>query len=268
MKNLQQTDESLPVSDAQYIVEKFKAEGALCFSEVLNAEEFMSPVPRVRLWWAVMRSIPPEDHEAATVFFKSILGAFKCTDALKFTFPLDRFIVRSLATLQKIAAQCHLPLHSKFGIREPKTYTSDDKLEYKVAHKELSNIHKVTWPLKLADTPHSWSEEREGGSLKTPSKVFFNGMLPREREVAVWLDIKFPPEFSNLDGFEFCDLNPTLNRLIQNVFEQDGFGEQLKHPDASPWARRPPTLVGSAKMAVRYFDPEQAVGSNLCSESP
>lgn len=96
----------------------------------------------------------------------------------------------------------------------------------------------LEWPVNQS-APHSIS------------KIDFSGLLPREREAAVFLDVLFKPR-ARSDGkqiMEFLDVNPTVKRVVKAYFEDD-FGPPK--PDASPWTSRSPTLTGSAVMLVRY----------------
>ena len=73
-----------------------------------------------------------------------------------------------------------------------------------------------------------------------------NGLLPREREVVVFIDAIWGPP--NGVQLEFIDANQSLRRLVGSYcddYRKRGNGH-------SPWHQTCPTIVGSAKMVVRY----------------
>eukprot|EP00959_Pyramimonas_sp_CCMP1952_P369254 7734432-Pyramimonas_sp.AAC.1 len=124
-------------SDKDYIVERFNEEGAFCVCEQMDAFTFGGPVRRSRLWWGVLRGVDESDYDEATVFFKSILSAFRVADPSD---PPDSASMRGLVAtadseLITMAQAIGMPLLRELGAREPRNIVDGAKLEYKVDHK-------------------------------------------------------------------------------------------------------------------------------------
>ena len=88
------------------------------------------------------------------------------------------------------------------------------------------------------------------------------GLLKREAELAYLVSKKFPPMWP---GYAYLDVNQQALRMLDSHLieqtEDDIYGWRTK---GTPWCRRPPTLVGSGTLVVRWAtgDDEDCVGHN------
>ena len=108
----------------------------------------------------------------------------------------------------------------------------------------LCQANGIAWPFDI-------------NTVSTKSFICFDGMLPREREVAVITDLLWPARDDD-DTMHFMDVNPTLQRLVQHYLDDEG----KAIPGRGPWHEQPGTLVGSGKVVVRYKPVPQRPGHN------
>ncbi|CAK0796844.1 unnamed protein product [Prorocentrum cordatum] len=87
--------------------------------------------------------------------------------------------------------------------------------------------------------------------------IRIDGMWPREQELCFFVNKVWPPCMSSgKDGAGYIDLNMSMMRLLTGCIDYDFEGKpDEKFPlKKSPWKGSPMTLVGSMKLAVRYFN--------------
>ena len=97
----------------------------------------------------------------------------------------------------------------------------------------------MPWPIDCTD-----------GSFETFSRVTWEGLLPREREVVAFVDNSFRPSSTNGKEVEFLDVNQKLSRILTGSCDDFVLRVTNCH---SPWRTTCPTIVGSNKMVVRYY---------------
>ena len=215
-------------SDTEYIVDQLKSKGFCAWACTSNANEFGSPVPRIRTYWLACRLEDKGNNDAAIQFAISLSTAFKLphsTDA-------SSFITKDDWARQAEADKLGFPtLFNEQSVRLPKRQKAD--LDWKFQHKEAFEEVGMFWPVDLSSVYYDCPE------------VNTSGMLQREVEVAVFMHKVFAPPGE--DVFEFCDGNQSLTRLIANAFDENG------HVRQSPWIlNQPGTLVGSMQVFVRW----------------
>ena len=74
-------------------------------------------------------------------------------------------------------------------------------------------------------------------------------MRVRETEAAILMCELF--EFPAGAKFQFLDLNVDVKRLLEHCWDHEKGYPKMKQ---SPWHSKPPTLVGSMKLFLRYRD--------------
>ena len=98
-------------------------------------------------------------------------------------------------------------------------------------------------------------------AIETPSKIRFDGLLPRECEALIYMDWTWPPGASTSP--QFLDVNPNMARTLgSHVCEENGM--PVNTEGSGPWKLGAPTQVGSGTMVVRY----RLVGAERSSCSP
>ncbi|MDA8583005.1 hypothetical protein N9L68_02205 [bacterium] len=225
-------------SDSDYILKELRDAGYWAHADELDAREFLSPVPRHRLWWGALKPLKGS-HEEIRHFFHRILTAFKSSALIGLD--LSHFITLDHDKRESEARAMGIPLQSDFGPRSSKT--QKEEYEWKLDHKRLYTAIGLRWPHMPASLTPS-----------TPSYIHWHGMLPREREVAVYCDVAFPPvpALDNNQVYEFFDLNLTLARTVGPHLDENSKPKQGQ----TPWKRHPPTLVGSGKVVMRAHHPK------------
>ena len=81
------------------------------------------------------------------------------------------------------------------------------------------------------------------------SRIQWEGLLPRERDVVAFLDVQFHPQAK----IEFLDVNMKLSRILSGHCEDYVLKRLTGH---TPWHPSVPTIVGSNKIVCRYSPPD------------
>ena len=156
------TDDSQ--SDTEYIVDQLKSKGFCAWACTSNANEFGSPVPRLRTYWLACRLEDKGNNDVAIQFGISLFAAFK----LPYRTDASSFITKDDYTRQAEADKLGFPtLFNEQSVRIPKRQKAD--LEWKCVHKEAFEEAGMVWPVDH-DCP----------------EVNTSGMVDREIEVALF----------------------------------------------------------------------------------
>ena len=145
------------------------------------------------------------------------------------------------AQRQREAAALGMRLHSEEGPKEPQSVPASASgaataSGWKVYHQYIFTVVMgMSWPL-----PKSAFRGLVDG-----------GMLPREREAAVCLNLLYPPQ----RHLEFLDINPNLEWYLNDRISEEG---TLKDR-SSPWRKTLPTQTGSAKIIMRQKSQEEVM---------
>ena len=160
-------------SDTEYIVDQLKSKGFCAWACASNANEFGSPVPRLRTYWLACHLEDKGNNDAAIHFAISLFAAFKLphrTDA-------SSFITKDDYTRQAEADKLGFPtLFNEQSVRIPKRQKAD--LEWKFVHKEAFEEAGMVWPV-----------DHDCPEVNTP------GMVDREVEVALFVHKVFAPSW-------------------------------------------------------------------------
>lgn len=140
----------------------------------MSSEVVGAIIPRDRLWWVAARSLsgPPED---ITAFFLTLLHALKLSPGclhLSDVFTVDDKIRR------EEALRCGVPSLLDLGSREP--LRKKKEYDYKMEHLEAFRRQGLNWPVQQDD----W--------IRFARVINFNGMLVRERELAIFCHTLWP----------------------------------------------------------------------------
>ena len=71
-----------------------------------------------------------------------------------------------------------------------------------------------------------------------------SSMTERQAEVAIYVHAVFPPDASSAGAPQFCDLNPSLCRIV---------GPMTMATPRNPWSAVIPTLTSASTILARYF---------------
>ena len=239
VKNLTQTSSPDNKSDAEYMRDKLRDAMGWAHYAILDAEHFGARIPRIRCLWAALRNLRGNDAEI-TAWFDM------CCNHLKTKTPLHNlgdFIAITDAERTATAKALNFTLLKDLGLRDTKSNVANP--EYKLEHLEIMPAFGISWPMDIA-------------SVSTRSKICFAGLLPREREVAVFLDNVFEPKHD----LEIIDINPTLARLLASHWEVQGVSFKA---DATPFESGL-TVIGSGKLVLRYKFTGSDIEKNFGSE--
>ena len=106
------------VSDGEYVEQELRARGMWSTSHILDAEEYGSPVARIRAWWGSLQGIlvAGATARAADFFFSCLLKAFKTPVQVQ----MEEVIERDPRIRQAICERIGVSSLEGTGIREPK----------------------------------------------------------------------------------------------------------------------------------------------------
>lgn len=213
-------------SDSEYILAELASKGYWGHCETLNAKDYGSAAPRIRMYWAGIQMPPEVDRQQCDVFFTQVLSGLR----LKSQIPVDRFVTLSDDKRKAEAASIGFQsLWSEVGERQSKRCQED--LGWRVDHKRLFECLSLSWPVKFDVVPAA-------------REIRLGGLLPREREAAYFFHVVWAPAAD----IEFLDINVNTRRLALPHLEYDE-NEMATLKGTTPWhAGRPPTLTGSAKV--------------------
>ncbi len=237
VKGLASSKEDSEQSDAEWVCSELRNNGYWAHYEILDAEDFGAEFPRVRCWWAGVQI--SGDKDQITHFFNKILQSFRLPSSRRVK--LEDMITLDPEALKKECDRLGMSLLRDSGLRQG---ANKETPSWKVFHKGIFDAFKLPWPAPP--------------TVKTISNIYNGNLLPREWEACVFLDNVFPPELTKQrDGsataiMQFVDINMDMARMLQLYFvDFDAF--ELK-PGVTPWKNHPPTLVGSGKVVMRFFN--------------
>ena len=207
--NLQQRTNPSDMSDAEFITSKLQGLGYWALHTVLCSKTIGSPFPRERLWWVALRELQGAS-DSISHFFLSLLAEFKLPAKLE----LSEFFTLDDQQREECAEYMGVPSLAQCGLREPKNAKAEP--EYKLDHMSYFRAQGKEWPVPSEDWPR-WR-----------SVIDMNGMLPREREVAIFVHSVWP-DMGEGRQMEFLDVNFSLPRLVDPCIDDD---DKLKK---SPW---------------------------------
>lgn len=211
-------------SDCEWFSQQMSDVGYWVVAEAIEADEFGSPVPRERLYWASALHLKGEKPQI-THFFRRIFTGFKVAVQLS----ADLFLTHDPATRRQEARALGIPLHSDVpGIRASRT--QKENLSWKVEHKEIYEANSVPWPPDFSSYEGFASD----------------GLLPREAEQALLLHLIFPPRAP--ECVEYVDINPSGSRVLHPHLS-DEWQPKAGH---TAWRAKLPTLTGSLKLVIRH----------------
>ena len=240
VKELAEKSEKMPgvedgtcnVSDAEFMVQKLEEVNYWAVVVKMDALEFGSPVPRIRLWWAALLNIS-RDQRVST-FFNRVLNALKLHHAdqgIEKTFvPITKCIIVDDGTRLRVGNDIGVESLHETGLRVPKAVKVDYK--WKGQHSVIFPKYGLRWPQDHTST----------------GAVRIDGMLAREVELACFRHAVF--EMPGEVEHEFLDINTDMERLLSACI--DMHEDDVANVKKSPWRKQPPTLVGSSKVVVRY----------------
>ena len=131
------------------------------------------------------------NHEEVSAFFMKLLNVLQVSEPV---WSMDDMFTIDGEQRAAEAAALGVPLLSQCGNKESKSSKSEP--DYKLEHLETFAQYDLLWPPVLSSSPD----------------IQFVGMLPREKEVAVFLHTVFPmPSNAHI---QCCDINPTLARIL------------------------------------------------------
>ena len=137
------------------------------------------------------------------VFIDVLKWDFKLFDQK--LFHLGDVLIMDSSERRKAGESLGCPLFSDFGPRPSQREKS--VVEWKLEHLQTFAGNDMDWPLD--------AETVQGCS----SHIYRDGMFQREQEVCVFLDRVWPPRGDDPD-FVFCDINPTLFRIVGQLLEE------------------------------------------------
>ena len=214
-------------SDAQWMCDRLIALGYRAFFRYMDSTDYASWVNRLRLWWAAFYGLVGTDAEI-TQWFETLIAMFKIKS---FKFTADDFLVHDMRDRRAQATALRMPLISDFGRKALKGAGIGDK-GYKLEHLQFFRDAGLTWPV-----------EHESAACR--SWVCYAGLGDRECDAAYFIDNVFAPQ----SPIEFCDINPTMTRMMSSCID----GEGVMIEGRSPWKANAPTQVGSGTMICRYL---------------
>ena len=219
-----------PRSDGQYMCETKRDLGYWSICVQSQAREYGGWVYRLRGYWGDIRGISC-DSDVVDSWFMGLMNGFKLDP---FAFGPEYFITMDDKQRQEEADIIGIPTFAELGRREPLTnhVAPDWKTDHLFYFEFL--FGDGSWP--------------PGEDFQQASSIDFNGMLPREKELVMFIDRAFPTLPENARKLEFVDINPKMERVLSgHINMADG---TLK---GSPWAlNNPGTQVGSGKIATGH----------------
>ncbi|CAK0874683.1 unnamed protein product, partial [Prorocentrum cordatum] len=227
-------------SDASWVTSELKKMGYWAHHGTLDSCDFGAYPRRVRTYWTGMLHMKGSPDEIAH-HFNRVLVACRLPNASDADNPKTwPCIETNDEFLKRMSTVSGIPLWSDFGVgRESKSKKDDPN--WKHEHREIFQANGIQWPFDHAAPP-------VGGDV-----IHRSGMLPREFELAVMSHVLFPMAIGT--QMEFFDVNQSTQRTIKRHLDEDTYRPKSVTGDAvapSPWSSRPPTLVGSMTMIVRY----------------
>ena len=227
-------------------MKRFEAMGCVALAVALDNVERGAPVERTRMYAGALDQL---DQEVSPLLVKqhihNVLAGTTVPPEQRAS--AEECIISDESTRRSQANYLGFEILAGNGVRP----ASKDKLvsTWEVDHTQLYEHQHLQWPPLRSEYP----------------EIIFCGMLLRETEAAIYLHAVFgPPEKSNVEAWvlpdksvrrrllEFVDINPTVDRVVQGSFGDDG-----EFNGKSPWAiHRPNTITGSSKIVMRitYFD--------------
>ena len=228
------------ISDAAWIVQQLIGLGYWAIVRPVDAEGHGSWVPRHRAWWCSALDLPGHLFHEIDQFFDRMLACFTVPKGTTLIAP-SRMVLDEAERI-RISALAGFPTLAGTGPRKREAAEKAGP-EWKSAHMRLFQQFGLAWPAHFSEGP---SENR----------IQFDGLREREAESLFFLvtcfdfvDVDADSDTKQQSDFEFLDINHQLPRILTSTFdiEEDG-SVTVKR---SPWKKRPPTLVGSSKIAVR-----------------
>ena len=238
----QESGDQAAQSDSDWVISQLRSAGYWAHTDTMDAVEFGSYPARVRTYWSGLMNLKGKPQDISHFFNRVLVACKSAGDESNIWDWIDTDDEVRAAS----SAKSGIPLHSSFGLyRKSKTLKEDQ--QWKHEHMVLFHLNGLAWPFEYDDLP-------VGNAV-----VEIGGMFPREVEATVFLHLVFPFDESNT--FEFIDINQTLPRHVKRHLDEDT--SRPKEPATTPWRPRPPTLVGSGKLLVRYKNPEQVLTVRL-----
>ena len=238
-------------NDVEFMVDSYKLEGMWSYSCEMDSSDYLGFVRRIRQWWAAALIAAGWSEADVSAWFTSLLMHFKWVN-LKNRFSIADVLECDITVRQEVATAVGVPLFSEFGPRH--SQCKKDDVGWKLEHLQMFSTCNLQWPFTFDE-------------VDTPSRLHRDGVFLREQEELVFLDTLWPPSAEDSDVC-FCDINPTLLRVVDSCMENGWPKIKAEDPPApSPWQTRCRTQVGSGKMIVRHrmaFHQQQATSKVFC----
>ena len=217
-------------TDAAFMVEALEQDEFWAVARIREAQDCGSWMPRTRGYWGGLRNLRG-DPETITAWFDTVLKAFKTPKTLT----ACDYIETDNDQRLRVGKQLGIATFTDLGARASR---SDKKeVNWKCEHLKLCQSNGITWPIDIEN-------------MSTASFISFEGMLPREKEVAAIADILWPPFANdNAHTMEFLDVNQSIEWLCGGMVDPI---TNRPLPGRGPWSDSPGTLVGSGAVCVRY----------------
>ena len=215
--------------------QQLRDDGYWATSHILDADEYGSPVPRIRAWWGGLQGIPVQGRKAseADFFCSRLLRAFKLPAQTDMT----EVIEMNSATRRAICNHIGVSSLEHTGIRESRsTEKNGGDQKWKEYHAELyQNVLGLVWPVV-----HSM----------LAAEICIDGLARREADAAYFLHKAFPRQHE----MEFLNINPDILMILNGCLEWSAVegGQPTFAIKKSPWKKKPGTLIGSCKLLCRY----------------
>ena len=196
------------VSDAEWIQEHLQREGYWSVCLKLDALAFGSIARRRRLYIVAARLAPGVNKESISGFVNSVLNSMDISGSTKI--------------------QDFLNLSDSPQTKQRSSKAARGDMKYKDEHYQFFEQASLVWPAPLAEWP----------------MIDTSSMTERQAEVAIYVHAVFPPDASSAGAPQFCDLNPSLCRIV---------GPMTMATPRNPWSVVIPTLTSASTILARYF---------------
>ena len=245
-----------PISDATYMVQELNRINLWARFSDLDTVEYGHLQDRKRLYWKSAR-LPRSLWEQATEWDHNLLTVFKLTP---WQFDAEDFLTHDNDRRKAEAEACGFPVLSDFGQKgaaaggkeaggfRPTGSAKEGGGDWDIEHLHKCRANNLQWPFDCE-------------TFDTPIKIHFAGLRDRECEVAVMIDIFWPPDKvpGGRKPIETMDVNAATSRVFKQHLHDDTKvvktpKEHVQTSAWGPWRQGLCTQIGSGKILIRYFD--------------
>jgi len=213
-------------SDAQHIKGLLEELGYTVFLFVFDAADFGSIAARIRLYIIAFRVLPAGKVPRSTLSRWSQFHNY-CTVPSE---PYHEFLIFDLDKLEDTLAAWP-------AITEDKSAAPTGTFKWQDEHINAYRELQVYWPPILPEVGCCFDMGADVGGF-----LFWRGSLnERHCEMTIILMAKYPYTGWQNGAVEFCDVNPSLSRVLSHCSEDKG-----------PWRPTIPTITGMGRPVVRY----------------